>query len=77
MHIWLESAEEKILLDGFGVSIEIQCPSPCCDVCQEEIGQLVDRRIEHLILIKVIDELDKMGEVKVTEWIYKVGKQLG
>ena len=59
----------KILLDGFGESTEIQCPSPCCDVCQEEIGQLVDRRIELSILIKAIDELGKMGEVKVTEWI--------
>ena len=59
----------KILLDGFGESTEIQCPSPCCDVCQEEIGQLVDRRIELSMLIKAIDELGKMGEVKVTEWI--------
>ena len=57
------------LLDGFGESTEIQCPSPCCDVCQEEIGQLVDRRIELSILIKTINELGKMGVVKLTEWI--------
>ena len=56
-------------MDLIGESTEIQCPSPCCDVCQEEIGQLVDRKIELSILIKAIDELGKMGEVKVTKWI--------
>ena len=40
-----------------------------CDVCQQELGTLVDRKRELSILIKAIDELPKMGEVKMTEWI--------
>lgn len=49
--------------------VNLQCPDNCCDVCQQELGALIDRNMELQILLKAIDELPKMGEVKVTEWI--------
>lgn len=48
---------------------EITCPAYCCDVCEMEIAPLEERKNELSILILAIDELRKMGEVKVTEWV--------
>ena len=61
----------KILLQSFGEhDFNLQCSdNSCSDVCQQELGTLVDRKRELSILIKAIDELPKMGEVKITEWI--------
>ena len=47
--------------------VNLQCPENCCDVCQQELGTLVDQNMELSILLKAIDELPKMGEVKVTK----------
>lgn len=59
----------KFILESFGEGSDIACPESCCDVCQREIGELTDRKTELSILINAIDELGKMGEVKITEWI--------
>ena len=60
----------KILLQSFGEhDFNLQCSDNSCVVCQQELGTLVDRKRELSILIKAIDELPKMGEVKITEWI--------
>ena len=42
---------------------------PSRDVCQQELGTLIDRKMELSILLKAIGELPKMGKVKITEWI--------
>ena len=59
----------KVLVGKFGETEEITCPAYCCDVCEMEIAPLEERKNELSILILAIDELRKMGEVKVTEWV--------
>ena len=51
------------------------CPQYYCDVCEMDVAPLQDRKAELSILIQAIDELQKMGEVKITEWIR--GGQVG
>ena len=53
----------------FGETEGISCPANCCDVCQMKVATLHERKEELSILIQAIDELGKMGEVKVTEWV--------
>ena len=69
MHIWLKSAEEKYCLMNLVKVLKYSAQVLVVMYVKNKIGQLVDRRIELSILIKAIDELGKMGEVKVTEWI--------
>ena len=46
-----EKAQEKYCFkEAFGKSTNIQCPGPCCDTCQEEIRQLVDKKMEFSVL---------------------------
>ena len=44
-------------------------PEQCCDVCDQQIGLLTDRKSELALLVQAIDELKNLGEVKITEWI--------
>ena len=59
----------KVLVSMFGETEDLSCPANCCDVCQMEVATLHERNKELSILIQAIDELGKMGEVKVTEWV--------
>ena len=65
----------RIMLQSFGEDdVNLQCPDDCCDVCQLELGTLIDQSMELSILLKAIDKLPKMGEVKITEWVH--GRQI-
>ena len=59
----------KLLLELFGENSDVACPERCCDVCDQQIGLLTDRKSELALLIQAIDELKNLGEVKITEWI--------
>ena len=60
----------RIMLQSFDEDVvNLQCPDNCCDICQQELGTLIDRNQELSILLKAINDLPKMGEVKVTECI--------
>ena len=58
-----------MLLELFGENADITCPEQCCDVCDQQIGLLTDKKSELALIIQAIDELKGLGEVKVTEWI--------
>ena len=59
----------KMLLELFGENCDMAYPEQCCDVCDQQIGLLTDRKSELALLIQAIDELKNLGEVKITEWI--------
>jgi len=59
---------KKVLLELFGENnCDIVCPQQCCDVCDQEIGLLGDKKLELTLLLQAIDELKNVGEI--TEWI--------
>lgn len=58
----------KVLIETFGEKAT-NCPQHCCDVCTMDVAPFQDRKAELSILMQAIDELQKMGEVKSTEWI--------
>jgi len=60
----------KLFLQLFGEEeYDMTHPELCCDVCDQTIGVLTDRRPELGLLIQAIDELKSLGEVKITEWL--------
>ena len=59
----------KLLLELFGESSDVAYPEQCCDICDQQIGLLTDRKSELALLIQAIDKLKNLGEVKITEWI--------
>lgn len=64
------NCRRKVLVQMFGENPdELVCPEYCCDVCEAEINETQERKEELKTLIQAIDELEKLGEVKVTEWI--------
>lgn len=63
------SCRRKLLIEMFGEKgNDLVCPDYCCDVCERAI-RMEERAKELKILIQAIDELGKLGEVKITEWI--------
>ena len=59
-----------MLLELFGEnSCDMVCPEQCCDVCDQKMGLLGDKKLELTLLLQAIDELKNVGEVKITEWI--------
>ena len=60
----------KLLLQLFGEELsDITYPKQCCDICDQTIGLLTDRKPELALLIQAIDELKSLGETKITEWL--------
>jgi len=56
---------KKLLLKLFGEEeCDITHPELCCDICDQTIGLLTDRRPELVLLIQAIDKLESLGEVK-------------
>ena len=63
------NCRRKLLVGMFGENGDsLVTPEKCCDVC-ETCTTCEDRKLELKTLIRAIDELGRMGEVKVTEWI--------
>ena len=57
-----------ILVDMFGESATA-CPQLCCDVCAMEVAFISIVSSAFLSCKGAIDGLQKMGEVKIMEWI--------
>ena len=57
----------KLHLELFGENSDVACPAQCCNVCDQQIDLLTDRKPELALLIQAIDELKNLGEVKITE----------
>ena len=67
----------RIMLQSFGEDdVNLQCPDDCCDVCQLELGTLIDQSMELSILLKAIDELPKWVRLRLLNG-YMEGKLYG
>ena len=65
MPILSSSCRRKLLIEMFGENeSDLICSNNCCDVCERAIP-MEDRAKELKILVNAIDELGKLGEVKI------------